>query len=61
MALNDGHWKTEKYRQRMESGEWKKILLTNSDKIIFSGRRRELEAESIGYGLVEVYKAPLDE
>ena len=53
------HWDTETYRQRMTIANWRKILLQNDEKLTFNGRVRELEAKSIGFGVVEVSKKPL--
>ena len=50
------HWRTPEYRQRMTTQAWRNILLSNDDSIIFRGNIVKLKAESIGYGVVEVFK-----
>lgn len=57
---DNGHWQTEDYRQRMSVKDWKKDLLEGNDKIIFQGRLRQLKAKRLGYGIVEIYKEPLN-
>lgn len=58
--LNDGHWKTENYKQRMTVKEWRKMLLLDQDVIIFTGHVRHLQAKKIGAGVVEISKVPID-
>lgn len=53
---NEKHWTDEKYKQRMPVKDWKNILLNNNDKIIFHGKLRQLKAENLGSGIVEVSK-----
>ena len=57
--LNCAHWVVEAYRQRMTTKEWKTILLDSGDKIIVHGNLRQLKAESLGHGVVEVFKEVL--
>ncbi len=54
--LNDNHWRVPDYRQRITTKEWKKILLHDSDQIIFRGNPVPLKAKNLGYGVVEVSK-----
>ena len=56
---NVNHWKSETYRQRITSKEWKQLLLDGNDKVIFHGTFRQLKAKSLGVGVMEVYKKPL--
>lgn len=58
--LNTAHWTTEDYTQRMTEEQWKEILLARADKIVAKGRCRDLMAISLGYGVVEVFKKPLE-
>ena len=53
---NEKHWIDENYKQRMSVESWKKILISNDDKIIFHGKLRQLKAKNLGNGIVEVYK-----
>ena len=57
--LDKDHWRTEYYRQRMTGREWGQILLAYKDRIAYNCRVRQLIAKKLGYGVVEVYKAPL--
>lgn len=59
--LRNGHWIFEDYKQRMTIGEWREILLAESDRIIVKGRLRQLKGKSLGAGVVEVYKEPMKE
>lgn len=43
----------------MRSSEWSNMLLNYGDTITFAGRVRKLKADSIGFGIVEVYKEKL--
>lgn len=54
--LNKGHWTVPDYKQRMTTKEWKQILLSEQDKIIYNGRVVQLYAYNLGHGVVEVYK-----
>jgi len=58
--LSNGHWQIEDYRQRMTKKEWQKILLNGEDSIIVKGRLRQLKAKSLGAGVYEICKAPLE-
>jgi len=55
--LNDGHWVFEEYTQRVTTKEWKQILLSGGDKIIFRGHLVQLKGKNLGAGVVEIYKA----
>lgn len=55
------HWTFEDYKQRMTTKEWKSILLSGNDSIIFHGRLRKLKSKNLGHGVVEIYKAPCKE
>lgn len=55
------HCDSEDYVQRMEAKHWKVVLLYKRDSVIFQGRTRKLVAKSIGFGVVEVSKAPIEE
>ena len=57
--LDDFHWKREDYVQRMDAKEWRWLLLNSEDKIIFNGNIRKLIGRNLGYGVVDVSKAPL--
>lgn len=59
MVRKIGHWEREEYIQRMTIKEWEKLLLEEKDRIIFQGRLRQLIAEPLGYGIVEIAKKPL--
>lgn len=56
----NGHYNLENFRERMTTAEWKAILLGNNDSIVYKGELRRLVAKKLGYGVVEVYKAPLE-
>ena len=59
-GLSDNHWRIENFRQRMTEAAWRKILLGEYDTITSKGHVRKLIANKLGYGVVEVYKSPLD-
>ena len=59
--LSQNHWVMESFVERMTAKQWKEILLTERDSIIFKGNMRRLKARRLGYGVVEVYKAPLED
>ena len=56
---DDRHWKGEDFRQRMTISEWREVLLAEEDTVLYRGRVRQLKAEKIVYGVVEVFKEPL--
>ncbi len=58
ISLN--HYRIETFRQRMPANQWRQILLDGCDKIMVAGYLRQLKAKKLGYGVVEVYKEPLD-
>jgi len=58
---NINHWVFEGFKQRMTTKEWKAILLEEEDIIFVHGRMRHLKAKSLGSGVVEVYKQPLED
>lgn len=58
--LSPNHWILENFRQRMPVKEWTNILLRNHDSIIVAGRLRQLKAKSLGHGIVEIFKIPLE-
>jgi len=55
------HWTSETYAQRMRDSEWRRILLEYDDSIIVKGRRRQLVAKNLGYGVVEITKKSIVE
>lgn len=57
--ISDRHWIDENYKERMPAKTWKNMLLEEEDTLIFRGRLRKLKAKKLGYGVVEIYKAPL--
>ncbi len=59
-GLSDWHWQIEDHVQRMPVAQWRKILLDERDTITWRGHVRRLVGKSIGFGLVEVSKVPLD-
>ena len=61
MERDNDHWRVEGYRQRMTITQWRELLLDKDDKLIFRGRLRQLKAKSLGVGVFEVYKEPLQE
>jgi hypothetical protein len=58
-TLNENHWKSEYYKQRLSVKDWKMVLLHNDDNLIFEGRNRKLIAKKLGFGVVEVSKEEL--
>ena len=58
--LSKNHWATEDFCQRKTVAEWRKILLEERDTITWRGHVRKLVGRNIGFGVVEVTKAPLD-
>jgi hypothetical protein len=60
MKLSNNHWRLEEFRERVTTKKWKEILLEEGDKIVVGGHLRQLEAKSLGAGIVEVRKKPLD-
>ena len=61
MPVDNNHWRTEWYKERMTTKQWKECLLAEDDMIIYKGRLRRLTAKSLGAGVVEVSKVPLKE
>ena len=57
--INDQHWITENYRERIPAKKWKQMLLADEDNLICCGRLRQLKSKNLGFGVVEIYKAPL--
>jgi len=60
IELSGNHAVIEDYKQRMRVSDWRRVLLEDRDTVIFRGIVRRLVGESIGCGVVEVYKVPLD-
>lgn len=56
MELNENHWRIPRFRQRMKAKEWQKILLDGADDIVYKGNCVKLKADTLGYGVVEIYK-----
>lgn len=56
--VDEGHYTSENYIQRVPSKTWKLILLKKCDSVTFYGRLRKLKAKSIGCGVYEIYKEP---
>lgn len=59
--ISDAHWTLEVYKQRMTNSAWRQVLLNEGDRIIVKGIIRQLVAKSLGSGVVEVSKAPLEQ
>lgn len=59
--LSDNHWRLETYSERITTREWRRLLLSGGDTIIFRGHIRQLKAKLLGAGVVEVSKEPLKE
>jgi len=59
--LENRHWLVEDYKQRVTSEQWREMLLNETDHIIYHGKIRQLKADNLGYGVVEIYKEPLKE
>lgn len=58
--LSPNHSVMESYKERITASQWREILLDERDTMIFKGTVRQLVAKNLGYGVVEVSKAPLD-
>ena len=58
--LSPNHSVMESYKERITVSQWREILLDERDTMIFKGTVRQLVAKNLGYGVVEVSKAPLD-
>jgi len=58
--LSVNHWNSEYYRERITTKEWKEALLNGDDRIMFHGHLRTLVAKSLGSGVVEIGKEPLE-
>ena len=54
--LDCRHYQIDDFKQRMGAGEWRKVLLSGNDIIIYKGNLVPLKAERLGYGVVEVSK-----
>ena len=54
--LDEGHWISGDFRQRMTTSNWRELLLNYDTKLIFQGRVTQLYAKNLGYGVVEVSK-----
>ena len=60
MTILEGqHWQVEDYRQRITAKQWREMLLNDLDHIVYRGDIRQLKADNLGYGVVEIYKEPL--
>jgi len=59
--LTEGHWKKEEFIQRVTESQWRSLLLSYNDKIIFNGKVRRLVAKPIGCGVYEISKKPRKE
>ena len=57
-ALDNNHWKEEKFKQKMSFQDWQNIQLSGKDLVIYKGIERKLIAKKISNDLVEVYKDP---
>ena len=51
--LDEQHWKFKDYRQRITTKQWKELLLTDDDRVIFQGRVCPLSGKNLGSGVVE--------
>jgi len=45
----------------MTVSEWRNLLLAEADTLVVAGYVRRLVAKDLGYGVVEVSKAPLED
>jgi len=54
--LDNRHWTDPLFCERMPTKQWRSILLSRGDQIIFKGILYKLIANPIGYGVVEVSK-----
>lgn len=53
---NDNHWVFTHYTERMTTKQWREILLSGNDVIMFRGNFCRLKAKNLGAGVVEVSK-----
>lgn len=60
MEWDNRFWFREDHFQRITGKEWKEALLDYRDRIIIKGNIRQLLAENLGYGVVEVSLKPLE-
>ena len=58
-SLSKEHVNQEEFTERVLAKDWQGVLLRYEDKIIKNGHVRQLVAKDIGYGIVEVSKAPI--
>lgn len=56
--LSPNHWRIAGYSQRMTVADWRRVLLAERETVIFNGRAVQLVAVPLGYGVVQVCKAP---
>jgi hypothetical protein len=54
--LHNGHWTSRDFVQRMTADEWREVLLTFGDQVMYKGHLVRLKATDLGYGVVEVRK-----
>lgn len=55
--LDERHWNTADYKQRIDAKEWKQLLLNGDDQVIYRGKVTPLVAKNRGYGVCEISKA----
>ena len=58
--LDNNHWISEDYKERVTTKEWKEMLLNDTDHIIFQGNMRQIVGKKIFAGVMEISKAPLE-
>lgn len=58
--LDDGHWTSINYRQRITRAQWREMLLNYDDNIIYHGRVYRFKAKNLGAGVYEIYKVELN-
>ncbi len=61
MIVDFDHCTREDHRQRITTKQWREVLLSYHDHVVFQGKMRKLLAKNLGAGVVEIYKEPLKE
>lgn len=59
--INEAHYREEGYVQRIRTKMWTTMLLAGVDTLFVNGRQRQLVGKSIGPGVYEIKKKPLEE
>jgi hypothetical protein len=57
--IDKWHFSQEDFKERMTTAQWRAILLSHRDRILVKGIFRQLQAKSLGFGVVEVSKVPI--